>query len=176
LIDIIIVLDKTYNLTPELPIHMIYWNRCETRVLDDALVTNGQLLEFYREEFMHHEDLDGDVAQVSDEPPFFRSKKTFFDPMQEKFVNTAEEKIFKNNVWPDGMKKYHIEGQIILANVDDSTIFFNSKFESGNLRQVFKSVPKGVQTPLRPQVSPRTSPLSSPVKLREEIQQQQPYD
>jgi hypothetical protein len=76
-----IVLDKTYNLTPELPNHMVYWYRCETRVDDEELVTNSQLLEFYREEFMHHEDLDGDVAQVSDKPPFFRDKKTFFDPL-----------------------------------------------------------------------------------------------
>jgi hypothetical protein len=59
---------------------------------------------------MHHEDLDGDVAKVSDKPPFFRNKPMFRDPKLEKFVNRAEEKIFKNNEFGDGMKKYIIEG------------------------------------------------------------------
>lgn len=60
--DRIIVLDNSHNLTPELPPNMVYWNRCETRVDQEDVVTNSQLLEFYREEFMHHEDNDGSVA------------------------------------------------------------------------------------------------------------------
>ena len=60
--DRIVVLDKSNNLPYELPNDLIYWNRCETRIEDESLITNSQLLEFYREEFMHHEDLDGSVA------------------------------------------------------------------------------------------------------------------
>jgi hypothetical protein len=83
---------------------------------------------------MHHEDNDGSVAQVSDKPPFFRGKKMFCDPRQEKYVNPAEEKIFKGHDWGDGMRKFKIEGQIMLAKVEDNTVFFNSKFETANLR------------------------------------------
>ena len=64
--DRIVVLDKSNNLPDELLPNMVYWIRCETRVEKEDLVTNSQLLEFYREEFMHHEDNDGSVAQVSD--------------------------------------------------------------------------------------------------------------
>ena len=64
--DRIVVLDKSHNLPSELSPNLIYWYRCETRVEEESLVTNSQLLEFYREEFMHHEDNDGSVAQVSD--------------------------------------------------------------------------------------------------------------
>lgn len=161
-------MDKTFNLTPELPLNLVYWNRCETRVDDEDIVTNSQLLEFYREEFMHHEDLDGSVAQVSDQAPYFRGKPMFRDPKQEKFVSSAEERILKNNVWPDGMKKYHIEGHIILGSVDDSTIFFNSKFETGNLRQVFKAVPKSNNTPAQKIPESPRKQQESPLKIREE--------
>ena len=39
------------------------------------------------------------------------------------------------------MWKFDIDGDIIIDTVTEESIFFNSKFESGNLRQVFK-VPK----------------------------------
>mmetsp|Transcript_7340 Transcript_7340/g.11502 ORF Transcript_7340/g.11502 Transcript_7340/m.11502 type:complete len:106 (+) Transcript_7340:190-507(+) len=62
----------------------------------------------------------------------------FSDPRQERFVSKQEEKILTENQWPDGMKKFFIEGHIVLARVDERTVFFNSKFETGNLRQVFR--------------------------------------
>jgi hypothetical protein len=88
---------------------------------------------------MHHEDLEGNVAKVSDRPQRFKGKVMFSDPRQEKFVSPAEQRILKGTAWPDGMKKFHIEGHVMLAKVEDSTVFFNSKFESANLRQVFKA-------------------------------------
>ena len=36
------------------------------------------------------------------------------------------------------MRQFNIEGYIQLDIVTEETIFFNSKFESGNLRQAFK--------------------------------------
>jgi hypothetical protein len=36
------------------------------------------------------------------------------------------------------MRHFTIEGYIQLDSVTEETIFFNSKFESGNLRQAFK--------------------------------------
>lgn len=53
---------------------MVYWNRCETRVMTENLISNEELAGFYMEEFKWHEDLDGDVSNVSDRPPFFREK------------------------------------------------------------------------------------------------------
>ena len=38
--DEIIVLDKTHNLPSELPKDLVYWNRCETLVDDEELITN----------------------------------------------------------------------------------------------------------------------------------------
>lgn len=78
--DKIVVLDKKWNLPPELPPLMVYWNRCETRVMNENLISNDHLAVFYMEEFKWHEDLDGDVGNVSDKPPFFREKQMFRDP------------------------------------------------------------------------------------------------
>ena len=38
--DHILVLDRSKNLPPELPPKIIYWNRCETRVYHEDLITN----------------------------------------------------------------------------------------------------------------------------------------
>ena len=35
--------------------------------------------------------------------------------------------------------KYDIEGKIMIAKPNERSVFFNAKFESGNLRQVFKA-------------------------------------
>ena len=71
----------------------------------------------------------------------------FADPRQEKFVNRAEERILKENTFPPGIRTYHIEGHVILGQLDEYSVFFNSKFESGNLRQVFKVLEKTFITP-----------------------------
>ena len=49
----------------------------------------------------------------------------------------SERKVFQSNVFPEGLRKFRIEGNIMLGKILDKTVFFNSKFESGNLRQVF---------------------------------------
>ena len=82
---------------------------------------------------MHHQDLDGDVAKVSDKAPFFRGKPMFIDPRQERFVSAAEQRILNNKKWPDGMKKFNIDGHIVLHKPPENAVFFNSKFESANL-------------------------------------------
>ena len=62
----------------------------------------------------------------------------FADPSRERFVSQAEEKILKENEWPDGMRKYRIDGHIMIASVDENSVFFNAKFETANLSQVFR--------------------------------------
>ena len=39
---------------------------------------------------------------------------------------------------PPAKRQFDIEGYIMLDNVTEETVFFNSKFESGNLRQAFR--------------------------------------
>ncbi len=36
------------------------------------------------------------------------------------------------------MRAFDIDGYILLDSVNEETVFFNSKFESANLRQAFK--------------------------------------
>jgi hypothetical protein len=52
--DKIVVLDKTNKLPPELPPNLVYWYRCETLVLNEDLIMNQQLHDFYKTEFKHH--------------------------------------------------------------------------------------------------------------------------
>ena len=145
--DYIVVLDKSKNLPPELPKNLIYWHRCQTEVCQQDQITNEFLLDFYQTEFKWHEDQKGEIGKVSDELPFFRSKPIFIDEQiqygkKPRYANKAEEKILKDNNWSQGFVKYDIEGKIMVAKPNDRSVFFNAKFESGNLRQVFKSDPK----------------------------------
>jgi hypothetical protein len=49
-------------------------------------------------------------------------------------INNAEKKVFQDNIFPQGLRKFNIEGNIMLGKIEEKTVFFNSKFESGNLR------------------------------------------
>ena len=81
----LIVLDKSKMLPPALPEGLVYWNRCKALLQPEAIersglgVTNEMIEAFYAIDFRHHEDLDGDVAKVSDNAPFFRNKPLFID-------------------------------------------------------------------------------------------------
>ena len=48
----------------------------------------------------------------------------------------------RGNVWPKGLIEFNIEGEIVIPAMDESAVLFNSKFESGNLRQAFKVLQK----------------------------------
>lgn len=50
---------------------------------------------------------------------------------------------------PPAKRVFEIEGYIQLDRVTEETVFFNSKFESGNLRQAFKvPLPEAASLPL----------------------------
>jgi len=53
------------------------------------------------------------------------------------------------------MRKYNIDGHIMIAKVDDNSVFFNSKFETANLSQVFR-VPGESSSPSKPLEKPET--------------------
>lgn len=58
------------------------------------------------------------------------------------------------NDWPQGLVKFDIEGKIMIAKPTERSVFFNAKFETGNLRQVFKMDPRKRQE--RPGTPPET--------------------
>ena len=70
--------------------------------------------------------------------PYFKDKDMWIDPKRNKFVNKAEEAIFKSKQWPKGLKEYEIEGYMKFERARGTDVFFNSQFESGNLRQAFR--------------------------------------
>ena len=78
--------------------------------------------------------------------PYFRNKPIWIDTSNKpRFVNKAEEKILKENNWPVGLRTHIKEAEIVKTRITERSIFFNSKFESGNLRQVFRADPRKLQ-------------------------------
>jgi len=53
-------------------------------------------------------------------------------------VNNHEKAIFELHRWPESRKQYATEGFIKFERLRPYDCLFNSRFESGNLRQVFK--------------------------------------
>ena len=76
--------------------------------------------------------------QVMTQFPYIDNLECWADRSQEKFVNGHEKAIFNLRKWPRGIKEYTTEGYIKFERVRSHDCFFNSNFESGNLRQVFK--------------------------------------
>lgn len=133
------MLDNTNNLTPELPKDLIYWYRTKTEVVNTDFINNEQLNDFYDTEFKWHEDLDGEVGRVSDVLPFFRDMPIWIDNEvqygnKRRYINRAEHRILTENKWIQGMMQYPIEGKIMIAKPTPRSVFFNAKFETGNLR------------------------------------------
>ena len=60
------------------------------------------------------------------------------DRKQERFENKHEQGIFLSNKWPQGYKAFETEGLIRYEKCRTHDVLFNSRFESGNCRQVFK--------------------------------------
>ncbi len=54
------------------------------------------------------------------------------------WLKYVEQNVFESVKKFPPMRLFEIEGYIQLDSVSEETIFFNSKFESGNLRQAFK--------------------------------------
>ena len=70
--------------------------------------------------------------------PIIDGLEMWADPTQEKFVNNHEKAIFTMREWPKSQKEFITEGFIKFEKARPDDIFFNSRFESGNLRQVYK--------------------------------------
>ena len=75
--------------------------------------------------------------------PIIDDLEMWADSKQEKFINQHEKAIFTMRQWPAAQKEYIAEGLIKFERVRPHDVFFNSRFESGNLRQVYK-VPQDI--------------------------------
>jgi len=41
-------------------------------------------------------------------------------------INNAEKKVFQDNIFPQGLRKFNIEGNIMLGKIEEKTVFFNA--------------------------------------------------
>ena len=53
-------------------------------------------------------------------------------------IFSLESRIYNNIKKMPPHRLFEIEGTILLDSITENHVFFNSKFESGNLRQAFK--------------------------------------
>lgn len=72
--------------------------------------------------------------------PIIDGLEMWADSDQNKFVNNHEKAIYESRQWPKSIKEYPTEGFIKFERIRAHDCLFNSRFESGNLRQVFKVV------------------------------------
>lgn len=70
--------------------------------------------------------------------PFIDNLEMWADPLEQKYTNIHEKSIFEMRAWPKSQKTYETEGYIKFERLRPHDCLFNSRFESGNLRQVFK--------------------------------------
>lgn len=56
------------------------------------------------------------------------------DTKRDQFVNEIEKKLFFQREWPNANKKRDCEGFVRFDRARATDVFFNSRFESGNLR------------------------------------------
>ena len=71
------------------------------------------------------------------------------DPARQKYVNKHEKAILTMRKFPPSQRKYETEGYIKFQRIRPFECLFNSRFESGNLRQVFK-VPREIDFDMVP--------------------------
>lgn len=92
---------------------------------------------FQKAKIVMYEDAES-VKKVMDPFPIIKDLEMWADPSEEKFVNQHEKAIYNLKKWPQGMKEYPTEGFIKFERLRWWDCLFNSRFESGNLRQAFK--------------------------------------
>jgi len=75
--------------------------------------------------------------------PIIDDLEMWQDMQDQKYTNIHEKSIYEMRAWPKSQKDYVTEGYIKFERLRPFDCLFNSRFESGNLRQVFK-VPQEV--------------------------------
>ena len=68
------------------------------------------------------------------------------------------------------MRKFNIDGHIILSKIDENFVFFNSKFETANLSQVYRVPANEMEEHVEKPATPMSSALKSPMKSPENIE------
>ena len=133
----LVKLNAESTLPKKLPENLVYWNRCETRVESQKLITYSQIKNFQQANLIQFRDEES-KEKVMKQFPIIDGLEMWADSAQEKFINQHEKAIFTMRQWPASQKEYIAEGLIKFERVRPHDIFFNSRFESGNLRQVYK--------------------------------------
>ena len=161
---------KLVKLMPEsilpkkLPDNLVYWNRCETRIESQKLVTYSQIQQFQTAQVRQFEDKES-AEKVMKVFPLIDDLSMWADPEQQEYTNNHEKAIYNMRKFPPSMKQFQTEGYIKFERLRPWECLFNSRFESGNLRQVFK-VPKEIDFDMIP------VDMEVPDFLPEEIQEE----
>ena len=121
----------------KLPDCIVYWNRLQVRVESSRHVTLKRLADFRQQNIRQFVDEDA-AKEALAAFPRLKDKEMWMDPQRDAFTNPAEEAIFKSREWPRGLKEYDVDGYMKFERVRGTDVFFNSAFESGNLRQAFR--------------------------------------
>ena len=87
------------GLPKKLPDCIVYWNRLQVRVESNRLLTLKQLTHFQNMKIIQFED-EKAAKEALDEFPYLKNANKWQDPQRQKFVNKAEEAIFKSKQWP----------------------------------------------------------------------------
>ena len=129
---------RSTNLPVKLPDSMVYWNRLETRVTSTRLLKPQHLIDFYKLEVPLHRDELATAKVCRGHFPYIEGSEMWEDKSQEDFQNESERKIYLQTKWAKSLDKRECEGYIRFDRVRCKDVFFNSRFESGNLRQVYR--------------------------------------
>lgn len=133
----------TSTLPKKMPETIVYWNRCETKINSEnqSLVSQQQLDEFHSLKGVKLHDYPEDRAKVAKHFPLLDNKQIYADSQQEQFSNPIESLVYYSPEVQSLIESLYeprpVEGHIIIENPRDTDVFFNSKFESGNLKQAF---------------------------------------
>lgn len=127
-----------------MPPTLVYWNRCTTRVNEatQSLVAAEQLLAFQSQRYCFHSFKKAVESTMGSSYPFFPNKPMWQDPQQQDRPTKVEIFALKdenNNPrdWKSMLSFKPTEATISIESTRLRDVFFNSNFESGNLKQAF---------------------------------------
>jgi hypothetical protein len=81
-----------------------------------------------------HKEPDAVYKSCGDEYPIIKSTEIWADKDRDEYTNDIEKKIHLQTKWPNSLEKRECEGYIRFERARCIDVFFNSRFESGNLR------------------------------------------
>ena len=121
-----------------MPDNIVYWNRLENRVVSQRIIKTTKFLDFYETKVKLHWEPDAVLKACGEDYPNIKATEIWADKDREEYTNEVEKKIHLSTQLPNALEKRECEGYIRFERARCIDVFFNSRFESGNLRQVYR--------------------------------------